>query len=168
MRRDDERDPEHEPTGTQNQPDWSMNSGPTVYVWRRTRRFVPPTDVIELPDRLVVRVEIAGLAPDAFSITLLNRRLIINGKRERPHWDVPTPPGAAYHRVEIGYGEFRVEVALPFVVRGDAVSADYENGMLQVELPRLRDGQIHIVDVGNATDKDGNQSAPEDAVDQPQ
>ncbi len=106
--------------------------------------FRPPTDVCELADRLVVVVEIAGIQTSDLSITLLEHHLVITGTREPPQYTNP-----AYHQVEIGFGEFRVEVALPWPVERDGVSANYEAGFLQVELPRKAARQIPIVDVSN-------------------
>jgi HSP20 family protein len=100
-------------------------------VYRARRHFVPPTDVIELPDRLVIRVEIAGMRPDDFQISLLNRQLQISGFRERP-----ASPSAAYHQVEINYGDFSVDFKLPFVAEPDAIHATYNDGFLQVEVMR--------------------------------
>lgn len=110
-----------------------------------TRSFTPPTDVIELDDKIMVVVEIAGMRPNALSITLLQRHLIISGVRERPQH-----MGAAYHQVEIGFGEFRVEIALPGPVDRESVSASYENGFLQIELPRQPVRQIRVVELNTA------------------
>lgn len=111
-------------------------------VWQTRRQYVPPTDVLELPEKLVVLVEIAGMRSQDFSITLYDTRLVISGSRERP-----ALPNAAYHQVEIGYGDFRVEVALPWSVSRESVTASYKDGFLQVELPRRADEQVHYVDV---------------------
>ncbi|GEM_PF-2892669 len=125
----------------------------TVVMWRGNRPFTPPTDIIELPDRLIVMVEIAGMRTNAFSITILNRRLTISGKRERPAIFIEaeamreTMSAPAYHQAEIGYGDFQVDVALPWGIIREEVSAAYRDGMLRVELPRKPDGRVHIVDV---------------------
>jgi HSP20 family protein len=111
-------------------------------VWQTRRQYVPPTDVLELPDKLLVQVEIAGMRSQDFSITLYDTRLVISGTRERP-----TPQNAAYHQVEIGYGPFRVEIMLPWSVNRDDVTASYKDGFLQVELPRRDHEQVHYVDV---------------------
>lgn len=109
---------------------------------RQTNRFfTPPTDVIELPDKIVVVVEIAGVRSSDFNLTLLERGLVISGKRERPQHSNP-----AYHQVEIGFGEFRIVVDLPWSVERDAVNASYESGFLQVELPRKAARTIPVVD----------------------
>lgn len=117
-------------------------------VWRPTRQFVPPTDVIEFADKVLVLVEIAALRQHDLNITLLDDRLVITGTRERPALQ-----NAAYHQVEIGYGEFRVEVVLPWTIVRDGVSAAYRDGLLEVELPRQPQSQIPVND-GNTKDNE--------------
>ena len=111
-------------------------------VYRTSRTFSPPTDVIELPDRLVILVEIAGMQPDSFTITLATNQLTITGTRERPALS-----NAAYHQVEIGYGDFRVDVYLPWMVERDEVTATYRDGFLQVDLPRRAPLEVRVVAV---------------------
>jgi HSP20 family protein len=110
-------------------------------VWRQSRQFVPPTDIIEFADKILVLVEIAALRPTDLSITLLEDRLVIAGTRERPSLS-----NAAYHQVEIGYGEFRVDVLLHWMVRRDAVTATYRDGLLEIDLPRQPESQITVKD----------------------
>lgn len=109
--------------------------------WHPARQFAPPTDVIEFEDRIRVLVEIAALRPADLNITLLADRLVISGSRERPPLS-----NAAYHRVEIGYGEFRVEVTLHWSVVRDAVTATYRDGLLEVELPRQPESRVTVKD----------------------
>ena len=111
---------------------------------RSTRPFTPPTDVIELSDKILVLVEIAGMQTDNLNITLNNRRLSISGTREKPQH-----PNPAYHQVEIGFGDFRVELDLPWTVERDAVSATYEAGFLEVELPRKAALTIQVTDLSS-------------------
>jgi HSP20 family molecular chaperone IbpA len=117
-------------------------------VWRTNRHFVPPTDVIELADKILVVVEIAGMRPNDFTVSLANRQLVISGTRERP-----ALTNAAYHQVEIGYGDFRVEVQLSHIVERDEVTAMYRDGFLHVELPRRSDGQQFLINV-NTEERD--------------
>ena len=109
--------------------------------WHPSRQFVPPTDVIEFADRIRVLVEIAALRPSDLNITLQADRLVISGTRERPPLQ-----NAAYHQVEIGYGEFRVEVMLHWSVVRDAVAATYRDGLLEVELPRQPESRVTVKD----------------------
>ena len=93
-------------------------------VWR------PPTDVYETHDSIVVKVEVAGMAEDDFSITYSDRNLIVGGIRRDPAAKL------GYHQMEIPYGEFRTDVYVPEAVDADGIEASYENGFLLVTLPK--------------------------------
>ncbi len=108
---------------------------------RPNRQFVPPTDMIELADKLLIIVEIAGMRSGDFNIILYNRQLTITGKRQRN-----SPEVAAYHRVEIGFGEFRIDLTLPWSANREAVKANYEQGFLNIEIPRKPAEHIRVVD----------------------
>jgi HSP20 family protein len=115
---------------------------------RSNRPFNPPVDVIELSDRLLVIVEVAGMTASDFNIALNNRRLTVAGLRERPPL-----PHTAYHQVEIGYGEFHIELTLPWPADRSTVSAVYKHGFLQIELYRRPVDQVRVVDL-NAEEQD--------------
>ncbi|HZD57729.1 MAG TPA: Hsp20/alpha crystallin family protein [Anaerolineales bacterium] len=110
-------------------------------VGRHGRLWRPPTDVYETPDALIVRIEIAGMHEDDFSISLSTRHLVIQGIRP----DVSER--RAYHRMEISFGEFLCEVELHLPVILDQVQAEYERGFLRVVLPKQRAQRIHVEDV---------------------
>lgn len=113
-----------------------------MMMMRPARKFTPPVDVVELEDRLIVQVEIAGMRHSDFHIELMNHSLVISGTRQQP---ARSP--IAYHQVEIGYGRFRLEVTLPWEVESDKVSATYEGGFLEVDLPRKVAKDIPITDI---------------------
>lgn len=98
----------------------------------------PPTDLYETEDVYVVRVEIAGMRQQDFSITLENNFLIVSGARSE------TPERRAYQQMEIRFGEFSAVVALPGPVDAEKSTAEYEDGFLVVSLPRSAPSQINI------------------------
>jgi HSP20 family molecular chaperone IbpA len=104
----------------------------------------PPTDVVEFSDRLAVWVEIAGMRDGTFQVTVRDRRLLISGVRPRPD---RMDNAQQYYRVEIGFGEFQVEISLPWPVARDQATATYSDGFLYVELPRARNQQLYVVNV---------------------
>ena len=109
--------------------------------WRLTMRsptWRPPTDVFETENALIVRIEIAGLHESEFSIQLDGRYLTINGTRP----DVSER--RAYHQMEIHFGEFSVDLEIPFNVIADSIEAVYNNGFLRVTLPKAQPTQIDI------------------------
>ncbi|RMF82060.1 MAG: Hsp20/alpha crystallin family protein [Chloroflexi bacterium] len=110
------------------------------YVVDRSRhQFAPPTDIIELDDRLLIMIEIAGMKNDAFTIVLRNRQLVISGQRQQTSLNNPI-----FHQAEISYGAFRIEIALPWSSDPNKVRANYHNGFLQIELLRQPPRNIPI------------------------
>ncbi len=112
------------------------------------RQFEPPTDVIEFADKIVVIVEIAGMRPNEFNVSLNGTQLVISGTRERP-----VLQNAAYHQVEINYGDFRVELSFTWNLSSQGVTASYRDGFLQIELPRLPENRIRVVGEDEETDE---------------
>ncbi len=94
------------------------------HIWR------PPTDVYECEKEIVVRVEIAGMNEADFSITLDQNHLIIQGVRNE------TADRIAYHQMEVRFGEFVTSVEVPNTTDVESVRAEYQNGFLQVILPK--------------------------------
>ncbi|GAB4519905.1 MAG: hypothetical protein OHK0046_29460 [Anaerolineae bacterium] len=121
-----------------------------MLIVRSTKYFMPPFDVIALEDRIVVQVEVAGMQLQDFNITLNNHHLVIRGVRHRPNFDSE----ATYHRVEIGFGEFRLDIPLPWTLVTDQVSASYRDGFLSIDLPRHPETQIQVTDKGQANNNE--------------
>ncbi len=101
-------------------------------IWR------PPTDVFETEKALIVRVEIAGMRTEDFYLQLDGQTLIISGVRRDPDL------GAAYHRLEIPFGQFQVAVLLPVPVEEQQVEAEYRDGFLRITLPKRRTHAVTV------------------------
>lgn len=109
--------------------------------WRllhHPRLWRPPTDVFETEDLLIVRVEIAGMREEDFTISLEDRRLVIGGSRP------DQAERRAYHQMEIPFGEFSTEIELFVPVVPDKVEAVYKDGFLKIALPKAKPRQILI------------------------
>ena len=103
-----------------------------LHVWR------PPTDVYETEDAIIIRVEVAGMRESDFTISLVERSLIIHGIRQ------DTPERRAYHQMEIPFGEFSTEIELPFMINPDKVEAIYRDGFLRISLPIAQPKHIKV------------------------
>jgi HSP20 family protein len=106
----------------------------------RSPAWRPPTDVYETSDAVIVRVEIAGMQEEDFTISLSGKFLVIRGVRP----DVAER--RAYHQMEIVFGEFMSEVELPCDVVAEEVRAEYSKGFLRLELPKIQPRKIKIED----------------------
>lgn len=111
--------------------------------WRngvRSHVWCPPTDVFETEDAIIVRVEIAGLREEDFSISLTGKQLTVRGNRP----DVSER--RAYHQMEIFFGDFSTEVDLPSPVLSDQVTAEYIAGFLRLVFPKDKPKKIEVTE----------------------
>lgn len=109
-------------------------NGLRSHVWR------PATDVFEIEESIVVRVEIAGMREEDFSISLKGNQLTVRGNRP----DVLER--RAYYQMEISFGEFLTEVNLPGPVLSDHVTAEYIDGFLRLVFRKDRPKKIIVTE----------------------
>ena len=108
-------------------------------IWR------PPTDVYETDESVVVKVEIAGMEERDFAVSLDANVLTISGVRNDPAAKL------GYQQMEIMYGHFETEVHLPRAIDEDRAEATYEDGFLQIRLPKAQPRQVPVVSTGDAS-----------------
>jgi len=106
----------------------------------RQKAWRPLTDVYETDKDVIVKVEIAGMSEEDFTISLSNRSLRISGTRRDPDYKL------AYQQLEIPYGHFSTEVFLPYAVAYEEIHATYESGFLTVVLPKAKTHHVRIKD----------------------
>jgi HSP20 family protein len=94
--------------------------------------WTPNTDVYETPEGLVVKMEIAGIEKDDLEITLNDRLLLVRGHRKDPC----RQKRCSFRQMEIDYGQFERRIIIPRSVDGSRVRAQFQNGFLQIELPK--------------------------------
>ncbi len=117
-------------TGRRGLPHWQVSL--------RSTAWQPPTDLYETEDAYFVRVEVAGMREEDFTLKLDGKLLTIRGTRSE------LPEKRAYHQMEIRFGEFAIDFELPGAVNATDVKAAYHNGFLQVVLPKQRPHKIRI------------------------
>jgi HSP20 family protein len=108
------------------------------HIWR------PLTDVYETDDSVIVRVEIAGMQDEDFTVELNGHLLSIHGFRLDNAVQFTAQERRAYHQMEIRFGEFLIEMELPVPVEAEQVEATYSNGFLCILLPKAQPRQIPL------------------------
>ncbi len=111
-----------------------MNIQNIKYNWN------PPTDVYETAAEIIIKVEIAGMDENDFEITLEKNLLQIRGTRI----DQQDQSKKAYHKMEIGFGEFSTKIEINTPIDQNHTFAQYDNGFLTVTLPKSTPKQIKI------------------------
>jgi len=97
-----------------------------------TGNFVPPVDIYEDEHSVTLKVEVPGLDPKDVDVQVENNTLTIKGERKFEKEEKEEN----FHRIERRYGSFIRSFALPTTVDTDNVKADYENGVLKVQLAK--------------------------------
>lgn len=98
----------------------------------------PPTDVFETEENFIVRVEIAGMKDADFEVAIENQILMISGNRSEPN------ERRAYRQMEIRFGKFEIAVEISVLVEIERAVAEYKDGFLVVQLPKLSPKHIEV------------------------
>jgi len=92
-------------------------------------------DVLEQRERLLVIVEVPGLAPDSLRVAFRDRALVLSGDRRAPR----VATGASFHCLERPHGRFERSIPLDLPVDVASARATLAGGVLTISLPRLRE-----------------------------
>lgn len=110
---------------------------------RTSDKYVPEVDVVELPDRYVLVMDLPGVKREQLLVELTGTKLVVSGDKPVRH-----PPEGKAKTTERGAGPFRREFLLPTASDGGAVSAKLAEGVLTVEVPRGPTAKSVKVEVG--------------------
>lgn len=103
---------------------------------QRAAAWTPPVDLVELPDRFTVRIDVPGVSCGDLRVTLTRQRLRVAGRRLAASG---RRAAAHCHRAERNHGRFFLEIRLPPGILRDKVTARLHAGVLEVTLPRSDD-----------------------------
>jgi HSP20 family protein len=90
-----------------------------------------------------VTAELPGVNPDDIDISVVGDTLTVSGCRNPQEYE----EDASYHRRERGCGRFSRSFQLPFQVEANDVGANFENGVLSVDLPRAESDKPKKIEV---------------------
>jgi HSP20 family protein len=104
----------------------------------RAVQYRPAVDMYETDDALKVKMELPGIATERLTITLSADDRVLHVTGERREAEVEQQERIRCYQLEIFYGAFERELALPNSVRfdRDRVSAAYRDGFLIITLPK--------------------------------
>jgi HSP20 family protein len=108
-----------------------------------TTAWAPALDISERKDAYLVTVELPGVDADDLEITLEDGLLTIQGERQFAH----DSSEQQFHRVERRYGAFRRSITLPAQVQAEQIEASFENGVLQIVVPKMEEAKPKRIQV---------------------
>ena len=112
-----------------------------------SRPTVPPVDLIELPDEVVVLIDLPGIAADGVELSLVGNMLTISAKRTQREFS----SDAGFHFRERFIGQYNRSIPIPSSVDNDAIRAEMREGQLTVTLKKLNpvSGRSIPISTGN-------------------
>jgi HSP20 family protein len=106
--------------------------------------FLPPVDILETEQNIVLKAEVPGVKVEDLKITLENNVLTITGERKFKEEENEEN----YHRVERRYGKFTRSFNLPVGVAVENVVATFEHGVLTITLPKREEYKPKQITIG--------------------
>lgn len=104
-------------------------------MWRlpvEERGWMPAIDVFEKDDKLIVKAELPGMKEEDIDVSVVGDTLMIRGEKKSES----EVKEADYYRCERAYGGFYRSIPLPSTVDANKIEADFEDGVLEVSLPK--------------------------------
>ncbi len=95
----------------------------------------PEMDVYETESDIIAEVSIPGMDKDDLSVSIDEGVLCVRGDKKEEKEEEVEEKG--YYRKEIRKGSFERMVRLPSNIDTESVKANYENGILKVEIPKV-------------------------------
>lgn len=99
---------------------------------RAGQGWAPSADIYEKDGNLVVKAELPGVDKDNVSVTVENGDLVIQGERKSDD----EVNDENYYRMERFSGNFYRRFTLPEGIDEDKITAEYKDGVLQVQIPK--------------------------------
>jgi HSP20 family protein len=106
-----------------------------LFWWRAPTEniaWLPSLEMYEKEDKVVVRAEIPGMKQEDIDISVEDSTLTIKGERKAES----EVKDEDYYRCELSYGRFSRSIALPSKVQAEKVAASYDDGILEITLPK--------------------------------
>lgn len=113
------------------------------------RDFAPSTEIAETEGHYLLSMDLPGMKQNDIKIEVAENRLTVSGERKREQ----KAENQKIQRYEKSYGFFKRSFTLPNTISAEKIEALYENGVLELYLPKSEASQARTIQV--QTKKDG-------------
>ena len=115
---------------------------------RQSQNWVPALDVWETPTEVVYAFDLPGIREEQITIEVKDETLTVSADREKTE----ETSEKGFYRFERRYGTFARAVGLPQGVDQDNISARYENGVLEVRVPKPEEQKPKKIELSKTLD----------------
>jgi len=105
--------------------------------------FLPPVDIKETDDKVIVEAELPGMEPKDLEIKIEGDTLVLGGERKNQREEKTK----GFHRVERSFGRFERQLELPSGADPEKVVATYKDGVLKIEIAKKEEAKRKTIRV---------------------
>lgn len=105
--------------------------------------FSPALDMYEENNAIIVESLLAGINPEDVEVSVDKGILTIQGKSSKEH----EVEEKNYYHKETRSGSFFRQILLPTQVLAEEVTAEFDNGILKIELPKQKQAKSKKINI---------------------
>jgi HSP20 family protein len=102
-------------------------------------------DIVEEKDRILLTAELPGFQEKDIEVQMEGGVLTLRGERKTE----TEKEGRTFHRMERSYGQFVRSFTLPNNVDRENIKARFNNGLLEIELPKREEAKPRQIKIGS-------------------
>ena len=125
-----------------------------------TTGFAPPVDIYEDEHTIALKLEVPGIDEKDIDVRIEGNTLTVHGERKIEKEEKEEN----FRRVERQYGSFTRSFTLPSSVDTGQVSADYDRGVLKINLAKKAEAKPKQIKVNVGSEKTLEAKAPSKAA----
>ena len=125
-----------------------------------TTSFAPAVDVYEDEHNITLKIEVPGVEEKGIDVRIENNTLTVHGERKFEKEEKEEN----YRRVERQYGSFTRTFTLPNTVDAEKVTANYDKGVLKVQLAKKAEAKPKQIKVNVGGEKTLEAKGPSKAA----
>ncbi len=114
-----------------------------------TSTFAPPVDVYEDDHNITLKIEVPGIEEKDIDVRIENNTLTVHGERKFEKEEKEEN----FRRVERQYGSFTRSFMLPNTVDAERVQANYDKGILKIQLAKKAEAKPKQIKVNVGSEK---------------
>ena len=99
--------------------------------------WLPPVDILESKDAYLIRADLPGMKKEDFHLEVNDGTLTLSGERKSES----LADGVEYHRNERVNGRLSRSFYLPQTVKQDGITASYQDGILEIHVPKAEEAK---------------------------
>jgi HSP20 family protein len=111
--------------------------------------FSPPADVYEDESKIALNMEVPGIKQEDLDIHIDGNTLSVSGERKVEQDE----KRENFRRVERQYGSFSRAFELPPSADCNKISANFQDGVLQIEVPKRAEARGKQIQISGGTSK---------------